>query len=70
MKLVYRKIAFGNGDFNLLIYINAFWHLPKVESSSVMILGGFLQVLFSFHQLFYNYLYFFFHQTIKQCEGW
>jgi|APSaa5957512535_1039671.scaffolds.fasta_scaffold05050_2 hypothetical protein len=42
-----KKAAYGIGDINLLIAINLLWHIIKVETSVVLTLGGFLQVLLS-----------------------
>lgn len=40
-----RFVAFGVGDFNLLIFINILWHLEKVESNITIIFGGIFQAL-------------------------
>ena len=39
------KTGYAAGDLNLLIFINLFWHLVKIESNVAMIFGGFLQVV-------------------------
>ena len=44
-KYLFKKISFGQGDINLLIFINLFWYLVRVEANTTLIFGGILQTL-------------------------
>lgn len=46
-KWCFRFAAFGQGDLNMLFFVNILWHLEKVESNVTLIFGGIFQAILS-----------------------
>jgi hypothetical protein len=44
-KWTLEKIAFGQGDINMLAFVNILWHLVRVEANTTLIFGGIFQAL-------------------------